>query len=175
MAPRTIVTKGKITESNKGGMKLACNGHLYRANRKVMESNKIYWKCEKGNECTGTAITQYNVRMDAEVDVKIGRPHLHDSDEAGVRLHGVLNKIKKHARSRPNEAPLAIVQATLANVQEEEVIIWMPQRQTLLWNINRTRPRLPRNLAELTITSPYNRTLTGTQFLQFDSGPGDER
>lgn len=78
--------------------------------------------------------------------------------EARVRLNEVLNMIEKHARLKPNEVLLAIVQETLANVQEEGMILRMPQRQMLLRNINniqnRTRPQLPRNITELTITSP---------------------
>ena len=50
----------------------------------------------------------------------------------------------------------------------------MPERKALLRDINpeqnRARPPLPRNLEDLEVIEPYNLTLTGLEFLKYDSG-----
>lgn len=179
MAPRCITGIGKIVENNKGGFLLTCGGHKYHANRKLPGKNKIYWRCANKTECPGSANTQFDLTLDQEVQVTLGKRHLHDADEAAVQIHQVMHTIKKRARSRPNEQPLAIVQEALAMVENNEVLARIPQRQTILRSVNdiqnRTRPRNPRSLNEIIIASPYDRTLTGAPFLQFDSGAGEER
>ncbi len=89
MAPRRGT--GQITENNKGGWMLVCEGHLYRVNRKT--ANKVYWKCVNNKECTGTAQTLLNIDVSASVTVNLGKPHLHDIDRAGIQMHQVLTKI----------------------------------------------------------------------------------
>lgn len=177
MAPRVRTATGTLVESNKGNLLLECEGHRYRKRRAVPSSNKIYWRCVNEQECNGTAITAFETQQNESVAVKLGKLHMHDADFARNRIHAVVQTIKRRARSEPNERPLNIVRSVMANVNDHEVLARLPNRQALLRTINRMqnqgRPRNPRNLEELDIDRDYRQTISGQQFLQFDSGDQD--
>lgn len=182
MAPtRSRATvSGQLLTNIQRGKNLVCGGYIYHANRKVPAKNKIYWRCVRDHECNGSAITPFEIRNDNDVPVKLGKPHItHGSDPGEVQVQRVLQDIRQRARSHPNEQPLRIVQEVCGNLVSSEVIMRMPSRQTILRGVNRVqnrqRPRNPQNLNDLVITSPYDVTFSGTQFLQYDSGPGADR
>ena len=83
----------------------------------------------------------------------------------------------RRAKAYPNEAPLKIIWEELQTVSSEETLMRLSERWTIFREINRLktrqRPAIPRSLATLEITDPYDNTLDGGRFLQFDSGADD--
>ena len=88
-------------------------------------------------------------------------------------------RVRERAASEPNEAPARIIQGVVNEIQKEELLMRLPERQTMLRSINiiqnRQRPPLPRNLDELNISHPYDKTLRGDSFLQYDSNINGDR
>lgn len=114
-----------------------------------------------------------NTPVNAEVTVTLMKGHLHDPDVGCVAVREVQNEIRCRARSEPNETPARIVQEVTNAITIEEVLMRLPERQTLLRGVNRAqnseRPRNPRNLDELEIEAPYDSTIDGETFLQQDT------
>lgn len=92
-------------------------------------------------------------------------------------MQEVVRGIKRSAAEHPNAPPSAIFRDEVANVNSEEVIANLPQRNDIIRNINRIqnrhRPNNPMTLQDLNIEAPYTRSLNGQQFLQYDSGSDD--
>lgn len=105
----------------------------------------------------------------------LGKPHInHGSDNAAVEVLRVLQNVRERARSHPNDPLLRVVQDVCGSIQNEEVVMRLPSRQAILRNINRlqnqSRPRNPQSLNELLIYPPYDVTINGQAFLQYDTG-----
>lgn len=124
------------------------------------------------NVCSGTIITNYNVH--SGIILKKGKPHSHESDEIDIQVHEVVRTIKRKAREMPNAPPSSIFRDEMATVSNEEVLANLPQRNDIIRTINRVqnrmRPQIPNSLEDLHIVSPYTMTISGDQFLQYDSG-----
>lgn len=90
-----------------------------------------------------------------------------------VEVREIIEKIKKSAQENPNRPPTAIVREELEDVDDEEILQALPERNTLKRKVNRyqnkNRPRLPEGLEDVVIKPPYDKTLRHRQFLQFDS------
>lgn len=180
MAPtarRTI--EGKLIESKMRGRLLAAGGHVYSVNLKRPGARNpvINWRCLKNKECVGTAKTAY---MDLEatpintnVEVTLMKEHLHDPDSAEILVRETVNEIRRRAECEPNIAPLRIIQTVTNPINNPEILVRLPERQTLARGVNRaqnrSRPSNPHNLAEFHITHPYDRTLGDELFLQLDT------
>lgn len=157
-------------------MALEDNGFRYvrKHQKQQKESSKIsciqIWVCQN-RDCCGEAATNVNNDEDDEVEFVFVR-FVHDSDEAGVRLHRVILTIKKRAKRNPNAPPLAILQEALGSVQDYEVLSRLPERQTLLRNINnfqnRERPTNPRSFRHpIRIRHPIRRSyLMNQRFIE---------
>lgn len=178
MAPRVTVT-GKLISGKKKDNLLLAAGHRYAPNRKLREKNKIYYRCALVKQCNATAMTAFITEANSEVEVTLGKPHLHAADEAAVEIAERRERINERARRSPNLRPLQILREEMATIAREEVVVRFPSRQTMLRGINRAqnraRPRNPRDLVELEILPPYDRTSLNEIFLQFDHGDGDSR
>lgn len=164
-----------ISNQKRNGKTLVYLNYRYHVSKKA--PRRIHWRCVDRN-CTGT-ITTNNFLDDNPISIlNTGRPHLHESDEAEIVVEEVVQRIKRKARSDPNTRPLQIIREELVTVNNEEVLMRLPERRHLYRNINRiqnaARPRNPMSLSELEIPDPYDKTMGGDQFLQFDSGVDDE-
>ena len=94
---------------------------------------------------------------------------------AEVEVKKATLRIKRRAEEHPNAPPTNIIKEELLNAgQQEEVLMLMPERNNLRRAVNRAQnrnhPALPLSLQECAIITPYNNTLNGERFLQYDSG-----
>lgn len=126
MAPRVRRAIGRLIESNRGSWLLECEGHRYRKRRSVSPTNKTYWRCVDEDECNGTAITLFEIEDTEVVNVTLGKTHTHHPDFAKNIVHSIMTTIKRRARTQPNERPLTIVQETLSQVNDREVLMRLP-------------------------------------------------
>lgn len=170
---------GKLIESNKKKRLLACRGHIYSVNQ--TRPNTLNWRCIKSSICNGTAKTDFydlnTIPVNTRVQVTIMKPHLHDQDQEEIEVMETRNEIRRRARSEPNENPANIIREATSFIQNEEVLVRLPERQTLMRGINRwqnsQRPTNPNTLEEIRIVEPYNLTNQGEVFLQLDTDMGD--
>ena len=84
-------------------------------------------------------------------------------------MREVLHTIHRHAQANPTLPPAAIAGQELARLQNEEILICLPQRNAvsrmISYQQNKIRHRVPNNLRELII----DKTLAGKTFLIYDS------
>lgn len=109
--------------------------------------------------------------------VQVNQKHVHEADNIEIAVHEVARSIKRSAQEHPNAPPSQIFIEEVFQLSNEEVIANLPQRNDVIRNINRIqnrhRPINPLTLQELHIQPPYSRTLSGDQFVHFDSGSED--
>lgn len=140
------------------------------------EANTIYWRCVKVTECNGSAKTSFvdlaSIPINSEVEVTLMKTHLHASDQAEIVVKEKMDEMKRRARSEPNEPPAMIVQEVTSTIRDEEVLVRLRERQTLMRGINRwqnsERPQNPQTLGDVQIREPYTLTKSGERFLQLD-------
>lgn len=176
---------GRIVRGRSNGFTLIFKGYRYNiSNPTDKAKTKTFWRCvqKEGNMCKGTIITEYLNKEEPPNTLKIVQEknlHTHASDAMEERVGDVIRGIKRRALDRPNERPLKIVQEELETVRNEEVLPErLPERRNLLRLINRqqnmSRPTNPISINELQILQEYQRTISNSQFLQYDSGIEDE-
>lgn len=92
-----------------------------------------------------------------------GKPHKPDFIE--VRVQEVVRRIKRKAIEHPNAPPSKIFQEEVSQMNDNEVIANIPQRNDIMRTIsrieNRHRRVNPLNLEELNVVPPYTKTLDG--------------
>lgn len=143
MAPRrennrnnSRTATGRLVESCKKKRLLVCGGHTYRVNQKRQAANRINWRCVKQSICNGTASSAYynleTVPVDTQVTITLGKEHLHEPDDAEIQVQDVMRALRTRAASEPNEPPSRLVQGIINEVQDEEVLMRLPERQTML-------------------------------------------
>ena len=159
-------------KSNKGKFILIHNNFDYHFRLKSRDGRKIYWRCSLREICNATCVTGSN--LEGEIIVFKTGIHNHQSRRSEIVVRSTLANIRQRALDSPNQPPSAIVQEAISTVNSEEALTIMPERQALLRTVNRkqneTRPPLPQTINELEILHPYNVTLTGQQFIIYDSG-----
>jgi len=105
--------------------------------------------------------------------------HTHPPITPEIKAKGAVDRIKRRAQDHPNEPPQQVIAAELRNEHNEEVLAHLPEHQNLRRSINRmqnwSRPNNPADLNSLNIVEPYTTTIKGQQFLQYDSGPDNEK
>lgn len=171
MAP-TI--NGKLIESKRGGKLLTAGGHIYTVNQKRPGAKVpvINWRCIKQAMCVGTAKTSYvdlnSTPINSTISVTTMKDHLHDADSAEVAVKETINEIRLRARQHPNDVPSRIIQGVTNPIENEEVLIRLPERQNVARIVNRaqnsTRPRNPITLDEFRIEPPYNLSILKATF-----------
>lgn len=167
---------GVLVESQKRKRLLLCNGRTYRQNNQNREANSINWRCVMQGLCSATANTEWfdlnTAPIGLEVRVAERKPHSHGVDQGENEVQTVRRNLRQRAESEPNVAPSLLVQEVLNEVEDEEVLMRIAERQTLVRAVHRaqtrTRPRNPRNIDELVIVPPYSTTLGGEPFVQLD-------
>lgn len=161
--------------SHKHKQILVHENHSYHYHSKSKNHRKIYWRCTKREICNARCITNANLEEGVHVE-KSGR-HEHEGTRAEIEVRRTVASIKRRAEQHPNEPPTTIIREEVQNIHNEEVQVLLPERQTLLRMVNRNqntnRPVIPRSLEECIILPPFDTTLQGEKFLQFDSGAGD--
>lgn len=168
-----------FVQSSKKKILLSNEGYLYHHHSFNKGGSRRYWRCERRATCNARCITNNVLPENAESLTIIKcdmTKHLHPPDPAKVVVRQVLNQIKEAARANPNAAPSTIIRENLHNVTNEEVLIQLPQKNTLKRAINAeqnvTRPAIPNTLNDVVIPHPYDKTNGNEQFVIFDNGPG---
>lgn len=176
---------GKIVEANKKGYNLVFAGNRYVKNNDSRDQTLTHWRCYDRNRCNGTVSTvlfdtQHPVQ---EIEVKrIGLPHTHEPDELAREAEAIVRGIKRKAARHPNEPALKIVQEELSAIdtddrRSQQVLMRVPERRLIFRTVNRQqnrlRPNIPLTREGLNIVAPYDTTLNGERFLQYDSGTED--
>lgn len=158
-----------LVKNNKGGITLILDDYRYNGNLKLPSKDKIYWRCVV-DRCRGRATSNFVSQLTDDVRANMTKPHDHESEELELAALEVVRCIKQRSQRQPNERPLNIVQEEIAKIQDEDVVLALPERANLFRTINRhqnkTRPPIPSTLSELEIEVPYNVTKNGHVFLQ---------
>lgn len=107
-----------------------------------------------------------------------GIKHSHEQDKIEIQVAEVVRDIKRRAEENPNAPPAQIYRAEVSKIgNKEDIISNLPQKNDLIRNINRihnrNRPQNVNSLENLQILPPYDRTLNGELFLQYDSQTDD--
>lgn len=165
----------RLVPSSRGGQILEFAGYRYTRRSVNRSQTMIYWRCIERYTCNATCTSNYNT--DSGIIVRQGKEHTHEIQTVEIEVQEVVRRIKRRAEEQPNEPPSAVYISQVSNVTNEEVLSNMPQRNDLLRNINRIqnrhRPMNPHSIEHLVIQHPYNVTLTGEPFYQYDSESED--
>ena len=168
MSTITIAT----TEKNKP--LLMYNGFNYTIDR--TSDTKVYWKCEycRTIKCKGrihTDVNYTNILHEAAT-------HNHSASAAHADIRLFQDKIRSRAMNN-NESTQNVIDNCLRNVSDQ-MVARLPNFKYMKRNIQRQRqqndlPQLPLDKNFNIIPAPLTTTLRNDNFLQFDSGPGDNR
>ena len=168
MSTITIAT----TEKNKP--LLMYNGFNYTIDR--TSDTKVYWKCEycRTIKCKGrihTDVNYTNILHEAAT-------HNHSASAAHGDIRLFQDKIRSRAMNN-NESTQNVIDNCLRNVSDQ-MVARLPNFKYIKRNIQRQRqqndlPQLPLDKNFNIIPAPLTTTLRNDNFLQFDSGPGDNR
>lgn len=165
-----------ILKSTKNKDVIEVSGYVYHYHSSNTRKTRKYWRCELRDVCNGRCVTNYN--FDAQVQVFKEGDHTHERNAADAKVRHVTQSIYDKSRECPNDKPAAVIEEIISQVNDEEVIMRIPERRTLFRNVNRNqnrkRPAIPTCLTNLNVLPPYDHTLAGDIFLQFDSGTDDE-
>lgn len=165
----------RIIESRKGKRMLSHQGYIYHFHSESKNGSRFYWRCSDRDGCTARVTS--NADIDRVVTIYKQSNHSHQPNFSEEQVRTAVTRIKRRAAAHPNEPPQSVVIEELAPVQNEEVIVLMPERMALVRMVNRAqnsaRPELPTSLVDCVILPPYDITLNNLQFLQFDSGQDD--
>ena len=84
----------ELIKSNRGGLKLYCEGHMYT--RKKVNKNSIRWECVKrtSHSCKGSATTDIEMKT-----FDLGVSHCHGGNVAEVKATKVRCTMKEKAMS----------------------------------------------------------------------------
>jgi hypothetical protein len=164
-------------KSEKGQDLLVDHGFIYRHRKTNENSGKIIWRCIEGDtdkKCHGGCHTVGD-------HITQRKDHNHAPDPAKVEARRAMNQVKDRALS--SQEPTTNVIAYASSSLSQAACGQLPSTSRLARNIQRYRqkegqaPPNPRNLFDLVIdeNSPYVQTKSGDVFLQFDSGPSNDR
>jgi hypothetical protein len=163
-------------KSEKGKDLLVDQGYIYRHERIISNSGKVIWRCidHAKKKCRGRCHT-----IGQHVTHRSG--HNHAPDAAKVEARRALNIIKDRAISS-QDAPTNIIAQASSSISQAAAG-QLPSLSSIIRNILRFRvregqaPPNPATLADLVIhpNSEYAQTKNGENFLQFDSGPSEDR
>lgn len=163
----------EIIKSQKGKDLLVLEGYCFL--REKVVDNKIVWRCSeyKISKCMARCHT-----VDGAV-VKKTTNHNHVADAAKIEARKIMADIKNRAVVTQKSTHL-IVAATSSEVTGA-VAGQLPSVRGIKQTIRRVRREqkiplpTPTNLQDLIIPDSYKITISGENFLLFDSGPGTNR
>lgn len=149
------------------------SGYIYHHHSFNRGKTRKYWRCERRGTCNARCITGVDLNNLVVYKCDISQ-HLHPPDETKVAAKQIVNDIKETARRNPNARPSDVIRQNLDQVDNEEILIRLPEKSTMKRMINfqqnDMRPQIPLNLQDVDIQNPYNRTKTGERFKIFDNG-----
>lgn len=165
----------RLVPSQRGGYLLQHEDNLFHLHSSNKERTRKYWICSLKQVCNARCITNHDTQNEITV-YKCGE-HSHEDRKVDTQVREVMRGIKRRAEENPNQPPNAIFREATETIDDEEIILNLPERNSVLRRINRVqnrnRPQNPRDLEDLEILPPYNRTLNDEVFLQYDSGMDD--
>lgn len=122
--------------------------------------------------CNARCITNANLE---EITIKKSgkRKHTHEPDHVAADVRKVVNTVKRRARESPNEPPLNKGMDVVGAVEDDDVLLMMPDRNFLRRIMNTTqneqRPPVHASLEDVTISPPYNATKNNQLLIFLDS------
>lgn len=166
-----------LLRSSKNKDKIIYKNYVYQFHSFSRNGKKSYWRCENRDICNARLVTNKNVNDHIHI-YKEGQ-HTHVENGAEVRAKQVVEGIKRRAEQHPNEPPACVIREEIQGIEDQEVLLHLPERTSLLRSVNRSqnvgRPPLPQTLEECTVTPPYDVSLSGEAFLQLDSRENNNR
>ena len=143
--------------------------------REKIYKGKYFWRCTEylTGKCLSRCHTKDNVITKRATD------HNHVANIAKLEARKVINNIKERATTS-REATHQIVSTASENIGpavsgQLPSIVNMKQIVRRVRHEHQAPLANPTSLEELEIPEPYNKTVTGDNFLLHDSGPGSQR
>ena len=152
----------------------------YYVKVKKLASGADAWECEKRRGTgTGAQSSQCKARLHVKDDaiVKEIGEHSHAPDGTRKEVLTAKTAIKRHAQSSQDTAQ-HIITSTMQGLSQEAAT-QLPHIRSIRRGIRRERqsnaPATPADRSSIEIPEEYKRLTSGEQFLQYDSGPDDNR
>lgn len=147
----------EIILSTKGKEILKYNDFLYHFHSTNRNSTKKYWRCEQRAICNARCVTNADTERHIQI-LKTG-VHTHEARKVQANVRKIVGAIKRKATEEPNRPPSAIIREEIVDVQDEELLQALPERNTLKRNINRF------------VTNPLSNSPSGEETLPPQSIP----
>ena len=162
----------EFTQTERGGRKLLLEGFAY-VKQKDLAAGKECWECElrRKRQCKA------KVHLLGRAVVSRTNEHTHVGNAARCEVLTVRANMKDRAETT-EEAPQQILAQSIVGMSEAAAAL-LPKvndvRRGIRRNRHEARIPLPRpdNAANVEIPRPYQLTAHNQQFLQYDSGVGD--
>lgn len=174
MSHHQIMASFTISTTEKNKPLLILNGFNYTVDKST--DKKIYWKCESSRsfKCKG------RVHTDLDHSMLLSEPteHNHPASAVNAEVRLFREKIKSRAVNT-TESTQNIIDNCLSDATDQ-MVARLPNFKHVKRTIQRQRvvnnlPKIPhdRNFSE--VPESLRKTIRGEPFLQFDSGPGNQR
>lgn len=172
----------RIVESTRGGQIMEHEGYRYYSSKAFTPRSFYNYffinLCRYTRRSTNRAKTRVYWRcVENGIFFLRGKAHSHVPDQIEIGVQEVVRSLKRKASEHPNAPPASLYRDEVAAVNDNVVIMNLPQRTEMLRTINRQqnrhRPTNPMTLAEVNVVAPYTHTINGELFLQFDSTETD--
>nr|CAD7458958.1 unnamed protein product [Timema tahoe] len=171
---KSIVMALKFVMSEKGRRKLLLDGHLYYKEKQVEE--RVYWKCERFQsvKCGARVITESDI-----IILSKRNEHNHLGDAAHVAAENLMVNIRDTAKNT-RDTPTCIM-ASVSSGASQSVVAKLPGVPNMKRTIRNIRmkanagPAVPNFRRDIVFPDEYKITVTGEEFLMYDSGPQDDR
>lgn len=163
----------QFLKSEKGKPVLCVGGHLFYKDKQ--NDTKIHWKCKnyRRSKCVARVTTVDNTI------VKTWKEHNHCGDAAGIEAAELLDTIRSKAETT-NDAPHVII-SSVSTTCSQAAATKLPSVDSMKRTIRNIRnrnfdgPALPLHRRDIVFTDEYKTACSGELFLQYDSGPEDNR
>jgi hypothetical protein len=161
----------QFVTSERGNPMLLYNGFIYKKEKTIGE--KTIWKCAdyNKNRCPGRVHTM-------QEEMVRSTSHLHIPDAAKVQAKGAIANMKEMAKhiELSTQAVVANISSGLPPASSAQLSSISALKRTIqrVRKVAENVPADPRNLREFNLPEEY-KNVDGELFLQFDSGPGNDR
>ncbi|CAF1260079.1 unnamed protein product [Rotaria sordida] len=163
-----------MMETSRGKPILEHQGYIYIMNKKS-NNNKIIWCCRnyRHNQCRGRLHT-----IDDQVVLTVGE---HNHEPSHLPGEVIASRTKMNDAAKQTGQSTHDIVADCVSRLSDHAISTLPNLQHVKRTVQRIRRRhqnplsLPVNRDSLVIDTQYIKTARGRTFLQFDSGPIDQR
>lgn len=125
----------EIITSIKGKDILKYKNFLYHFHSMNPKSTRKYWRCEQRGVCNARVTT--NADTERQIQVFKEGIHTHEAREVEGKVRKIVEAIKRKATEEPNRPPSAIIREEIVDVQDEELLQALPERNTIKRKINR--------------------------------------